>query len=130
MGGDADYFCQPENKKELQEAFLWAQKKRLPVTALGSGTNVLISDEGVEGIVISTGKLSHIDSQLEEGFLKIRAETGVSKSHLMLVFRKHMLAPALFLSGLPGDVGGGLVMNAGISADIYPRDFSQIVQGF
>ena len=118
------------NKEELQEAFLWAQKKRLPVTALGSGTNVLISDEGVEGIVISTGKLSRIDSQSEDGFLKIKAETGVSKSRLMLAFRKHILAPALFLSGLPGDVGGGLVMNAGISADIYPKDFSQIVRDF
>ena len=130
MGGDADYFCQPANKAELKEALLWAQKQSLNVTALGSGTNVLISDAGVEGMVISMEKLSRLDFHLEGKILKIRAEAGVLKSRLMLVFQKYRLAPALFLSGLPGDIGGGLVMNAGISANIKPKEFSQIVHDF
>ena len=130
MGGEADYFCQPENKEELQEALLWAEEKSLPVTALGKGTNVLISDSGVEGLVISTENLSRLDFQSDGEILKIESEAGVLKSRLMVVFRKHMLAPALFLSGLPGDVGGGVVMNAGIRTDINPKEFSQIVKSF
>ena len=131
MGGEADYFCQPKNKEELREALLWAKQKSLPVTALGNGTNVLISDEGVEGLVVSTGKLSYLNCQKKGDFLEIQAEAGVLKSHLMAVFRQYKLAPALFLSGLPGDVGGGVVMNAGIgNKDIEPREFSQIVESF
>ena len=130
VGGNADYFCQPANKEELKEALLWAEKQSLSVTALGSGTNVLISDAGVEGLVISMEKLSRLDFHLEGKTLKIKAEAGVLKSRLMMVFQKYTLAPALFLSGLPGDIGGGLVMNAGISADIYPKEFSQIVHDF
>ena len=92
---------------------------------------MLISDEGVEGLVISTEKLSCMDFKTEGDILKIRAEAGVLKSMLMAVFRRYRLAPALFLSGLPGDVGGGVVMNAGIGGqDIEPKEFSQIVHSF
>lgn len=130
VGGPADYFCLPENGEELQEALLWAEKKSLPVTALGSGTNVLVSDKGVEGLVISMEKMISMQSIVEGNILKIRAEAGVLKSRLMAVFRQYNLVPALFLSGLPGDVGGGVVMNAGISKNVEPREFSQIVKNF
>lgn len=130
VGGFADYFCLPKNEKEIQEALLWAERRSLPVTALGCGTNVLISDKGVEGLVVSMEKMTSIKFIKEENLLKIRAEAGVLKTHLMTVFRQYNLAPALFLSGLPGDIGGGVVMNAGISKDIEPREFSEIVKDF
>ena len=128
IGGKADYFCQPENSGELREALLWAKKRRLPVTALGSGTNVLISDSGIKGLVISTQKLSRLGFKAEGGILKIQAETGVLKSRLMAVFKKYHLAPAVFLSGLPGGIGGGVIMNAGIDHKESPKEFSQIIK--
>lgn len=130
VGGAADYFCLPKSKEELKRALLWAETKSVPVTALGSGTNVLVSDRGVEGLVISMEKMNSIHSTVEGGVLKITAEAGSLKSHLMAVFRKYSLAPALFLSGLPGDVGGGVAMNAGISKYIEPKEFSEIVKSF
>lgn len=128
IGGKADYFCQPENGDELKEALLWAKNHQLKITALGSGTNVLISDFGVKGLVVSTQKLSRLDFKTEEGILKIQAETGVLKSHLMAVFRKYNLAPAVFLAGLPGCVGGGVIMNAGIDYPQQPTEFAQITR--
>ena len=128
-GGTAEYFCQPENPEELKEALSWANKNNQEISVLGGGTNVLISDEGVKGLVISTGKLSSIYAQEEKGGLKVSAGAGASKSALCAAFRKYHLAPALFLSGLPGDVGGGVVMNAG-AGTAFPSEFSQIVEGF
>ncbi len=79
--------------------------------------------------------------------MHIIAQTGVSKSKIMQIFLQHQLAPALFLCGLPGDVGGGavqvrlsaglfglpgdvgggVVMNAGVGQGIFPREFKDIV---
>ena len=128
-GGPADYFCQPENPAELKEALCWANENQQKVSVLGGGTNVLISDEGVEGLVISTGKFSTLSAKEEGKVLKVSSGAGASKSALCTIFRKYHLAPALFLSGLPGDVGGGVVMNAG-AGDSFPGEFSQIVEGF
>ena len=136
-GGRADFFCRPENGAELQEALSWAEKRGLPVTALGRGTNVLISDQGVGGLVIASEGLDRCsvsvvsDKKGEEKVLRIEAEAGVLKSRLAIIFRRYRLSPALFLSGLPGDVGGGLVMNAGIGGDeVSPQTFSEIVRDF
>ena len=131
VGGVADYFCQPKNKEELEEAFSWVNDNNLPFSVLGGGTNVLISDEGVKGLVISTQELKKIDYKIEDGCIHILAESGASKSQIMSLFKKHKLAPALFLTGLPGDVGGGLVMNAGVGKEkIKPYEFSEIVAWF
>ncbi len=131
VGGVADYFCQPSSQEELKEVFSWLKKNKLPFSVLGGGTNVLISDEGVEGLVISTHKLTKIEHKIEDGVMQMVAESGVPKSQIMLLFKKYKLAPAFFLTGLPGDVGGGLVMNAGISRKkMKPTEFSEIVDWF
>lgn len=127
VGGKADFFCQPENKEEIFYYLEWAKKQNVPVTFLGGGTNVLISDKGVEGLVIGLQKLNTFQEWKEGGRLYIRALAGVSKSKIMQVFLKHKLAPALFLCGLPGDVGGGVVMNAGVGQSISPKEFKDIV---
>ena len=128
LGGCADYFSQPTNQQELQDSLIWAEEKNLPVFVLGGGTNVLISDKGVRGLLISTQKLKNTSVKIEDNFLKVKAESGVLKSQLMQSFKKHQLAPALFLSGLPGDVGGGVIMNAGVGGKNFkPSEFSEIV---
>ena len=130
VGGLADYFCQPENQEELKEALAWAKKNHQDWTVLGGGTNVLISDQGVKGLVISTPKLNHISFQKTDNFLTVCCGAGALKSQAFKIFKAHKLAPALFLSGLPGDIGGGIVMNAGVSRPFEPSEFSQIVHSF
>lgn len=127
IGGNADYFCLPANYEEMREALRFAAEKKLKVTVLGGGSNVLISDEGIEGLTICLKKLSGITTETTNGKLYLDCLAGTSKSELLKTFLKHQLPPALFLAGLPGDVGGGVVMNAGVAEMFQPREFMELV---
>lgn len=130
IGGPADYFCLPKTDGDLVQALQFAHDKRIPVTVLGGGTNVLISDQGIEGLTICMRQLSAVMSHETNGRLVIEALAGTAKSELTKLFIKRKMAPALFLCGLPGDVGGGVVMNAGVAEKIQPREFVEIVDWF
>lgn len=126
IGGPADYFCLPRNVDEVREGIRFAQSKKIPITVLGGGTNVLISDAGVEGLVLGMKQLTGVESRDENGRLVAVAMAGANKSELTKLYMKRKLAPALFLCGLPGDVGGGVVMNAGVAEQVEPREFVEI----
>ena len=126
-GGLAEYFCQPENVSDLKSALLWVKKNNKKWAVLGSGTNVLISDRGVSGLVISTKKMQGYFVEKDKNSIFITCQAGVLKSEVMKVFKQNKLAPAVFLSGLPGDAAGGVVMNAGVGKNLTPHEFSQIV---
>lgn len=127
VGGNADNFCLPETLDDLKEAVTFAKDKNLKITILGGGTNVLVSDDGIEGLTICLRRLSKISSFEKDGRLHIEALSGTAKSELLKTFLKQKLAPALFLAGLPGDVGGGVVMNAGVAEAFVPREFMDFV---
>lgn len=127
VGGPADHFCTPVALEELVEAYHWAHTHNLSVTVLGGGTNVLVSDEGVEGFVIGLSKFGGTQVREHDGRLHISAFAGTAKSEILKIFLKYKLPPALFLAGLPGDVGGGVVMNAGVAEDFNPREFVDLV---
>lgn len=128
IGGPADYFCSPKTVDEVQEALVWADQNQQAVTVLGGGSNVLISDQGVQGLVISTRDLNKIEAKtVRDGRLEIVALAGAKKAELTKIFLQHKLMPALFLCGLPGDLAGGVVMNAGVGEMIAPREFVEIV---
>ena len=97
IGGPADYFCLPESVDQVREAVLWARTKNVPITLLGGGTNVLIHDDGVEGLVICTRRLVGASVVESDGRLKIEALAGTPKSVLTKNFMQRQLAPALFL---------------------------------
>lgn len=130
IGGPAEYFCTPENVDHLQQAYRFAIEKNLPISILGGGSNVLVSDAGVDGLVICLKKMSAIESKEWDGKLFIRCLSGTGKSELLKIFLKHKSPAALFLSGLPGDVGGGIVMNAGVAENFSPREFMEFVTEF
>ena len=127
VGGSADYFYLPQTLEELEKACRWAQDQSIPISVLSGGTNVLISDQGVEGLVIGLKNLRNIHVKINEFEILIQALAGAPKHELFKIFSRYRIAPALFLCGLPGDVGGGVVMNAGVSGNISPYEFSQIV---
>ncbi len=126
VGGPAEFLCLPENLEDLKQAQQWAQQQNLPVTILGGGSNVLISDQGIRGLVIALKNFGGTSVQEAGGRLQITAWAGTGKSELLKIFLKHKLAPALFLAGLPGDVGGGIVMNAGVAESFTPREFVEL----
>lgn len=130
VGGSAEFYCAPENIEELKEAMLWARKNSKAIGLLGGGTNILVSDQGVEGLTIHTHRMNKVSIiESTERFL-VEAETGAPKAEVLKLFMKQRLAPAVFLAGLPGDMGGGVVMNAGVGHKVAPREFVEIVDGF
>lgn len=127
IGGKADYFCLPTTLDELREAQTWAQSRKLDLAILGGGSNVLVSDQGVRGLVCCLRRFSGVQTKEENQKLHIEAKAGTAKSEILKIFLRYKLTPALFLAGLPGDVGGGVVMNAGVAEAIEPREFGEIV---
>ena len=110
VGGEAEYLSEPKDLAELKSALLWAKDLRLPVNLLGDGSNILISDSGIKGLVVCLKNMVGLSSQKEEGDLKLSCWAGSSKAEALKEFLKYKLSPALFLTGLPGNIAGGVVM--------------------
>lgn len=133
VGGPAEYYAQPKTIDQLCDAMKFADSRKLPITILGGGTNVLINDKGIKGLTIALKSFSEIKvevrpaNSLSKERVTIECLAGTSKSELLRAFLKYKLSPALFLAGLPGDVGGGVAMNAGVGEMITPREFVEIV---
>lgn len=127
IGGPAEYFCLPISVEQLKEALLYAKQNNLKVTILSGGSNVLVSDRGIKGLTVCLRRLTQITHEIKDDKIFIDCLAGTAKSELLKVFLKNQLTPALFLAGLPGDVGGGVVMNAGVAENITPREFMEMV---
>jgi UDP-N-acetylmuramate dehydrogenase len=111
VGGPAEWFVEPLNLAELQESYAWAQTAGLPVTLLGAGSNLLISDQGVPGLVVLTKNLRTLAFDANSGRLTVGA--GRYLPHLAKQAAKLGYAGLEWAVGIPGTVGGAVVMNAG-----------------
>jgi UDP-N-acetylmuramate dehydrogenase len=110
IGGPADLFVNVEDESELMHAKAAAYRASVPCFCLGAGTNLLVSDRGMRGLVVRLG----------DGFAKIKiddtkvvAGAGAAFGTLVEVVVDRGLEGLEFGEGIPGTVGGGLVMNAG-----------------
>jgi UDP-N-acetylmuramate dehydrogenase len=115
-GGSADYVYIPADLADLS-LFLGQLEPTVPLVWLGLGSNTLVRDGGVEGVVILTqGVLSTITpvrKDIEKDVYVIRAEAGVSSAQLARYTARLGWAGLAFLAGIPGTIGGALAMNAG-----------------
>ncbi len=110
VGGPADVWFAPRDSEELS-GFLRQLPPEVPVTWVGLGSNLLVRDGGIRGVVISVhGMLNGLE---RVGDLMVRAEAGVACARLGRQCAKWHLGPADFFAGIPGTVGGALAMNAG-----------------
>jgi UDP-N-acetylmuramate dehydrogenase len=109
IGGPAEVLFSPLNLDDLAH-FLRGRPQHLALTLLGGGSNILIRDGGIPGVVIHLGK--GCDGVTVEG-QRIRAEAGASTGKLARVAREAGLAGIEWICGVPGTIGGALVMNAG-----------------
>ncbi len=119
VGGPAEVMFRPADADDLA-GFLAARPADVPVTVLGVGSNVLVRDGGVEGVVVRLGRgfagIEVLDAGLRAGAAAL--DVNVARRAL-----EAGLAGLEFLSGIPGTVGGGLRMNAGA----YGREFRDVV---
>jgi UDP-N-acetylmuramate dehydrogenase len=110
IGGDADRLCHPQNVDELVELVNKLKDNGEPWYVIGGGSNLLISSNGVRGTVIRTTQLIAISTP-EPGILE--AEAGARLPHLARQAAQLGLSGLEFAVGIPGTVGGGVIMNAG-----------------
>lgn len=109
IGGAADLFLCVSSSEELKKVIIEAEKQDIPYFILGKGSNLLVSDKGIEGIVIS---LLGTDNISVEGN-SIIADAGASLTAVCNVALENGLKGLEFAYGIPGTVGGALYMNAG-----------------
>lgn len=110
IGGPADAWIAPESMEQLAAVVQYCIAEGLPMTSLGGGSNLLVGDGGVRGVVLSTRALRTIE---RAGELGIVVQSGVSTGKLLSCATTWNLGGVEFLGGVPGSVGGGMVMNAG-----------------
>ncbi len=111
IGGPVSVYVYPKDKQELINILQTAHKENIQVFFMGSGTNLLVSDSGFDGIVISLSK-SFKNLNISNSFL-ITSGSGVMLGHLVKEAIKMGIGGLEGLIGVPGTVGGALVMNAG-----------------
>ena len=109
IGGLAEVYVTPEDTRQLQEVWQACRLAGYPVVVLGDGCNVLVADEGIRGVVISTCRMNHIKVNAPY----ITAYSGAKMARLAEMACKAGLSGLEFASGIPGTVGGGVFMNAG-----------------
>lgn len=109
LGGEADIFVMPETEQEAQLIIQYAYNNNIPILMLGNGSNMVVRDGGVRGIVINFAKLDEIQV---EG-TQVYAQSGA----LLIEVSKRVAAESLtgmeFACGIPGSIGGAMAMNAG-----------------
>ncbi len=110
IGGPARYVAEPQDLEELREALLFAEEEGLPYLILGGGSNVLFHDEGFEGVVIRMARMNHVEVKGEV----LEAEAGTTLKRLINVARDAGLSGLEPFVGIPGELGGAIVMNAGL----------------
>lgn len=109
IGGNADLFVLPQTIDELNEIIKLCKKTNTPFFVMGNGTNLLVDDKGIRGVVIKTTNINHININGR----RITAGSGVLLCRLAIEALKLSLSGLEFAHGIPGTLGGAVVMNAG-----------------
>ncbi len=121
VGGPADVLVRPTDNSSLWEILRLCEENRVQVMIMGNGTNLIVRDKGIRGVVIQlTDNMSGYEVNGEE----IRAESGILLSRLSKIALEHGLSGLEFAEGIPGTLGGGVTMNAGA----YDGDMSMVVK--
>ena len=110
IGGPARVYVTPKNKEDLVSILKFSKDNNIPSYFIGSGSNLLVSDDGIDGIVITLGKSFN---KLEINKNNVFAETGVMLGRMVKECAKRNLSGLESLIGVPGTLGGALIMNAG-----------------
>lgn len=130
-GGPADAVVCVRNAGELSEIIRLCASNGIPYYVLGNGTNCLASDDGYRGVIILTGEINHIEISSGEECI-VTAGAGALLSRVASECLKNSLTGFEFAAGIPGSIGGAVVMNAGayggemkdclVSVEVIDRD--------
>lgn len=121
VGGPADMLAMPQNSQSLVALLKAAKKESIPVTIIGGGTNTLVSDKGIRGLVIVLRDLKSSPGREENTIL---AHGGERLSTIVKFAMDNGLSGLEFAAGIPGSLGGAIMMNAGTK----DWDISRVIQ--
>ena len=110
IGGPADLLAMPKNLEDIATIIGKAKELNVPVTVIGNGSNILVKDKGIRGLVL---KIGNALNGMECSGNAIVAEAGVSLAAVSNQAAKHGLTGLEFAVGIPGSLGGAVFMNAG-----------------
>lgn len=127
IGGNADIFIKIENIDEIAKILKFSHENKINVTIIGNGTNILVKDNGIRGIVLKIDlkniKINKQNQENNNSILKITVGAGVVLSALSQKLLKESISGLEFASGIPGTIGGAIRMNAGA----YGGEFKDLV---
>lgn len=112
IGGTADEFVKVTNELELKKAIEYAKQKKLKITIFGNGSNLLVLDKGIRGLVIKI-EIQTIKIERKEEYAEIIVGSGYKTMALGIKLMNEELSGFEELSGIPGTIGGAIFMNAG-----------------
>ena len=115
IGGPAEWFAEPSTLEELVELLRGASTRGLPVTVVGGGTNTLAADRGIRGLVVHLGRGFRTIQEVahpEETAAVVHCGAALLTQRLVFLAARHGWGGVENLAGLPGQVGGAVVMNA------------------
>ena len=120
VGGEAEAFLRIRNKEQLEKLIPYFKLAELPYFVIGNGSNLLVGDKGYHGIILYLG--DGMD-QIQVDGNRLTVQAGCLMSRIAREAYEHALTGFEFASGIPGSIGGGVVMNAGA----YDGELGQIV---
>ena len=121
IGGPADIVVYPTRRREICDLVRICRTEDIPYISLGNGSNVLVSDAGIRGLVIMTDRMHRITVDNDS---RIEAWAGAPLSRVATIAKNYQLSGLEFAFGIPGSVGGGVFMNAGA----YGGEMSQVIK--
>lgn len=114
IGGPADWLVEPGNPAEVMQVLDFCADNAVPLTIIGRGSNLLVSDAGIAGLVLRIGEnLSRVEIEPQADGYQVRAECGVLLAALSRQTAEAGIGGLEWACGIPGNLGGALMMNAG-----------------
>ena len=122
IGGTADFFLKAETIEDIKNAIEFAKNKNIEFFILGNGSNILVTDKGIRGLVIKID-LKDIRIEKKEAFVEVTIGSGYKLMALGIKLMNEKISGFEELSGIPGTIGGAVYMNAGA----YGKEMKDVV---
>lgn len=122
IGGKADEFVVVKSEEELKQATKYAKEKKLPIYIIGNGSNLLVTDKGIRGLVIKIN-IQNLKIEKSEKEVQVTVGAGYKMMGLGIKLAKQEITGFEELSGVPGTIGGAIYMNAGA----YGKEIKDVV---
>ena len=112
IGGPAECYIKVSKIEEIENVLKIANKNKIPIHIIGNGSNILVKDEGIKGIVLKID-LQSINIQETPNHINVQVESGVPLAKLAYIMLNNEITGLEFAAGIPGTIGGAIRMNAG-----------------